>query len=78
MSRATQTLHTCDRCGRKTTSPLGTRKAPEGWRQVDVAKAQDFPLPPAIVAADLCGDCVQELARWFESGQHQAEAKDAR
>lgn len=69
MSRATQTLHTCDRCGNKTTSPLGTRKAPEGWRQVDVAKAQDLPTLPAIVAADLCGACVQSLAHWFDAGQ---------
>lgn len=68
MSHATQTLHTCDRCGAGVTGPLRTRKQPDGWLTVD-AVMPDAEGAPALVAADLCAPCVKALMDWFMVGK---------
>lgn len=66
MSRATQTLHTCDRCGQSATSPLGTRKKPEGWREAEAVVPSEGSSDGAGVAAvDLCPECVASAVEWW-------------
>ena len=66
--RQQQTLWTCDRCGANVIGPPGTRKQPDGWRDVEVTVPSEAnPLP--VVAANVCGQCAAHLAEWWQQGK---------
>lgn len=67
--RKTQTVWTCDRCKKQVVGAPGTRKSPEGWQSVQVpVRNPDAVLPESpvlIVDAELCAECVYNLAGWM-------------
>ncbi len=62
--RKTQTVHTCDRCGKQVIGAQGVRKSPDGWLPVQVpVSPPDGPI--LVVDADLCEECARNLALWM-------------
>ena len=63
MTRATQAVLTCDRCGASITTRVGTRKYPDGWVRMDALVDSGSGAYIAIV--DFCPECVQSACAWY-------------
>lgn len=71
MTRAQQSVLTCDRCGLQVTGAVGTRKLPDGWVRMDTlvpVHLENATPPYRLATVDLCPACVGEALRWWESG----------